>query len=57
MTELKIIILGLKKAGIILNALAFTMKDENSKKEIQALVGVISEAIRLIEAVMKGAEK
>ncbi len=57
MTDLKILILGLKKAGIILHALALAMKDEKAKEETMALVGVCAESVRLIEAVRKGQER
>lgn len=57
MTDLKILILGLKKAGVILHAVALGMKDENSRRETMALVGCIAESVRLIEAVRKGKER
>lgn len=55
--NINITITGLRKAGVILHALALSMKDESAKKECLALVGVIAEAVRLIEAVKKGAQR
>lgn len=44
-----IVILGLKKACIVLHSLAFSFKAEETRKETLALVDAISEAIKLLE--------
>ena len=44
-----IIVIGLKKACVVLHGLAFAIKDENARKETLALVDVICEAIKILE--------
>jgi hypothetical protein len=46
----QIVILGVKKACIVLHGLAFSFKDDGTRKETLALVDALSEAIKLLEA-------
>ena len=48
--ERKTYITALKKAAIVMNALAMSMKDESTKNETQSLAWVISWAIGQLEA-------
>jgi hypothetical protein len=45
----EIVILGLQKAAVILHALAFKV-DASAQREALALVDVVAEAIKLLEA-------
>ncbi len=44
-----LIITGLQKAAVVLNALAFSLKDEKSHRDTLSLVHTICEAIKLLE--------
>lgn len=47
--EDKVRILALKKAAIVMNALAEQMQDENTKNETKSLAWTISWAVKKIE--------
>ena len=44
-----IMILGLKKAAVVLHALAFSFKEESTRKETLALVETINMAIKKLD--------
>ena len=48
-----IMILGLKKAVIVLHALALSFKEERTRKETLALVETINMAIKKLEGAQK----